>query len=333
MSMNKKFQWMGVSAVSLLISASTVMVGAQATTAQASATPKWSNLVIGFSQSESLVNPFRMAETKSIQAEAKRLGVKRLIVTDANSQEPKQISDIRQMIAEGVNALIVAPLDSTGLQPVFTLAKQHHIPVFEIDRQTTGTAGSDYVTFMGSNFLQQAIKAADALDKATGGHATVAVLEGSLGNGVTTDRTNGFETELKKYPGMHIVAVQSGNFVRATGQQVMQQLISAHPTINAVYAENDEMALGAIPALVSAGKTPGKNVKIVSIDGEKAAMQAIVKGQIAADVQTNPRFGPLAFQEIFKYLSGDKIPGKVIQKDNFYDSSNVSSELASGQGY
>jgi ribose transport system substrate-binding protein len=120
------------------------------------------------------------------------------------------------------------------------------------------------------------------------------VLEGTPGASVTIDRTEGFEKGLKQYPNMEIVASQTGEFLRTKGQTVMEQLIQSNPEINAVYAENDEMALGAIQALKDAGKDPGQDVKVISIDGTRQAVQAITTGDINAVIETNPRFGPLA---------------------------------------
>ncbi len=214
------------------------------------------SLVVGFSQSEKEANPFRIAETQSIKAEAAKLGVKKLIATNAQSTLSKQISDIQDLIAQGAQALIVAPLNSTGLEPALAAAKAKHIPVITIDRKlTAATACSDYLTFIGSNFVQQGHRAAKQLVAATGGKGKVAILLGSSGNNVTTDRTKGFVDELKGSPGLTIVAQQTGDFTRSQGQSVTEQLVQAHPDLTAVYAENDEMALGAIVALKSAGSS------------------------------------------------------------------------------
>ena len=144
--------------------------------------------------------------------------------------------------------------------------------------------------------------------KATGGNGKVAILLGSSGNNVTTDRTKGFKDELAETPGLTVVAEQTGDFARDKGQQVMEQLIQSHPDITAVYAENDEMGLGAVTAIKAAGKKPGKDVKIVSIDGTRNAVQAIVDGSYNAVIESNPRFGPLAFQTLQKFDGGEPIP-------------------------
>jgi ribose transport system substrate-binding protein len=288
---------------------------------------KLQDAVVGFSQSEKEVNPFRIAETESIRSEAKQRNVKELVYTNANSQASKQISDIRDMIAQDVDAIIVAPLLEEGMDPALNAANQAGVPVFLIDRETAGTPCEDYITFMGSNFFKQGKQAADLLADFTNEKANVAVLEGTPGASVTIDRTEGFEQQLKKYPDMEIVASQTGEFLRTKGQTVMEQLIQANPNINAVYAENDEMALGAIQALKDAGKDPGADVKVVSIDGTRQAVQAIITGDINAVIETNPRFGPLAFDTIEKFLAGKPIPQKIIVQDDIYNKENAQEKL------
>jgi ribose transport system substrate-binding protein len=289
--------------------------------------------VVGFSQSESTSNPFRATETKSIEAEAKKLGVK-LIERNANADVNTQNSQIEDMIAQGAKALVVAPENSDGLGPALAKAKAKKIPVLTIDRSVTGTACTDYIAFIGSNFYGQAQIAADDLADATGSTAHVAILTGSPGNNVTTDRTKGFQDRVKaKYPKMKIVASQTGNFAQTDGQKVMEQLLQAHSDINAVYAENDEMALGAIQAIKSAGKTPGKDIKIVSIDGIEQMVKNVVSGQAVADIETNPRFGPLAFQSLQNFYGTAGVQDTVIIKDGHFTADNAKQALAQGQVY
>jgi ribose transport system substrate-binding protein len=284
--------------------------------------------VIGFSQSEKEANPFRIAETGSIKAEAKKLGVAKLRSTNAQSQFGKQISDVQQLIAQGAKALVIAPLNSDGWEPVLQQAAARKIPIITVDRQINATACKDYVTFIGSDFVEQGKRAADQMIKALDGKGTVAILLGAAGNNVTTERTKGFKDQIKaKAPGIQVTFEQTGEFAREKGQQVTEQLVQSHPDIDAVYAENDEMALGAVTALKGAGKKPG-DIKIVSVDGTRAAVQGIVDGWIHAVVESNPRFGPLAFQTLQKFLDGGAIPQKVVIEDREYDSSNAKEALS-----
>ncbi|MGA5699610.1 ABC transporter substrate-binding protein [Peterkaempfera bronchialis] len=285
--------------------------------------------VVGFSQSEKEANPFRIAETQSIKDEAAKLGVKKLLTTNAQSQLSKQISDIQDMLAQGAQLLIVAPLNSDGLEPALQAAAAKHVPVITVDRKLNATACKDYVAFLGSDFVEQGKRAADAMIEVTGGKGKVAILLGSSGNNVTTDRTKGFVDQIKaKAPGLEIVAQQTGEFARDKGQQVMEQLIQSKPDITAVYAENDEMGLGAVTALKGAGKKPGKDVKVISIDGTRNAVQALADGQYNGVIESNPRFGPLAFATAQKFFAGEAIPENVIISDRAYDASNAKDSLS-----
>ncbi len=285
---------------------------------------------VGFSQSEEETNPFRIAETQSIRDEAENVGVEELIVTNAASQISKQNSDIQDMLAQGAEVLIVAPLNADGLEPAFQAAADENVPVFLIDREVTAEPCESYITFMGSNFVRQGQQAADLLAEATNEEAQVAILEGTPGASVTADRQSGFVDQLEAdYPDMEVVASQTANFVRTEGQTVMEQLLQSNPDLNAVYAHNDEMALGAIQAIRDAGMTPGDDVKIVSIDGTEGAVQALAQGEMNGVVESNPRFGPLAFQTIDQFLNGEPIPQNIIIEDRIYTPQNAEENLDS----
>jgi ribose transport system substrate-binding protein len=287
------------------------------------------NAVVGFSQSEKEANPFRIAETQSIKDEAAAVGVKELLVTNANSQLAKQISDIQDMINKGAQALIVAPLNSDGLEPALAAARAKDIPVLTVDRKVNSEPCKDYVAFLGSNFVEQGKRAAQEMAKAMGNKGKVAILLGSSGNNVTTDRTDGFVDEMKSIaPDIEIAAQQTGEFARDKGQQVMEQIIQAQPDITGVYAENDEMALGALVALKSAGKTPGTDVHVVSIDGTRNAVQKIVDGEMYSVVESNPRFGPLAFETLQKFLNGEEVQQNVVISDKLYGKDNAGAEVS-----
>ncbi|MEU6642815.1 ABC transporter substrate-binding protein [Saccharomonospora sp. NPDC046836] len=286
------------------------------------------NAVVGFSQSEPDTAAFRAAETKSIRDAAAEVGVRDLLVTNANNELPKQIADIQNMLNQGADFLIVAPVNSDGLDPALAAAKQAGVPVLTIDRKVTNTHCDDYLAFLGSDFEDQGKRAADALNEATGGTAKVAILLGSSGNNVTDDRNAGFKEQVQaQYPGLEIVAEQTANFARDEGQAVVEQLLQSNPDITAIYAHNDEMALGAVTAVQAAGRQPGEDVKIVSIDGTRNAVQAIVDGHINAVIESNPRFGPLAFETAEKFYSGEAIQENVIISDDEYNRDNAEGNL------
>lgn len=283
-----------------------------------------------FNQSE-MDNPWRLAQTKSMQDEAKRLGWT-LIFTNANGSAAKQASDVRSCIAQRVDAIFLTPREEKPLTPVVLEAKRAGIPLFVIDRNVDDSvvkAGTDYVTFIGSDFYAEGKRAAEWLVKKTGGKAKVIELLGSTGSSPAIDREKGFHDYIAKYPGIQVVAAQTGNFTRDEGRKVMEALIQAHPEATAVYAHNDEMALGAITALEAAGRKPGKDITLVSIDGQKSALEAIIAGKLGATVECNPRFGVKAFQTLKDYAAGKKIAGRLINDDRFFDASNAKAMLGS----
>ncbi len=283
---------------------------------------------VGFSQVESN-NPWRIAQTESMKAEAANRGYE-LVYTDAAGSEAKQIADVDSMIAQKVDAIFLAPRSEKPLAQAVLKAKAAGIPVILLDRnvdQTIAKPGQDYVTFIGSDFIDEGKRAAEWLVKATGGKAKIIQLEGTVGSTPANDRKKGFEDQIKSEAGMQIVASQSGDFARDKGRQVMETLLQANPDINAVYAHNDEMAMGAIAALEAAGKKPGQDVIIVSIDGTRDALQAIIDGKLGATVECNPRFGPKAFDTLEAYANGEQIGEKIINQDKFFDASNAKDEI------
>ena len=285
---------------------------------------------VGFSQSEKEANPFRIAETASIKAEAQKRGVK-LLTSNAQSQFSKQISDVQDLIAKGADLLVIAPLNSDGWEPVLRTASAKHIPIVTIDRKINAAACKDYVSFIGSDFVEQGRRAADQMIEATGGKGEVAILLGAAGNNVTTERTKGFEDRIKeKAPGLKIVFRQTGDFAREKGQSVTENLIQSKPGIKGIYAENDEMGLGAVNALKGAGKKPG-DVKIVTIDGTRNAVQGIVDGWIDGVIESNPRFGPLAFQTLDTFTQGQEVAQDIVIQDSSYTESNAKADL--GKAY
>ncbi|NUK49395.1 ABC transporter substrate-binding protein [Streptomyces lunaelactis] len=285
---------------------------------------------IGFSQSEKEANPFRIAETASIKAEARARGLK-LLTANAQSQFSKQISDVQDLIAKGAHLLVIAPLNSDGWGPVLRAASARHIPIVTIDRKINADACKDYVSFIGSDFIEQGKRAADQMIEATGGKGEIAILLGAPGNNVTTERTKGFKDRItEKAPGLRVVFEQTGEFAREKGQQVTEQLIQSKPQITGIYAENDEMGLGAVNALKGAGKQAGA-VKIVTIDGTRNAVQGIVDGWISGVVESNPRFGPLAFQTLDTFTKGEKVAQDIVIQDSAYTKANAKAGI--GKAY
>lgn len=284
---------------------------------------------VGFAQTESN-NPWRIAQTNSMKAEAEKLGYQ-LVYTDAAGSAAKQVADVNSMIAQGVDVIFLAPREEKPLIPAVMAAKKAGIPVILLDRnvdQSLAKAGEDYVTFIGSDFIAEGKRVAEWLAKNANGKSKIIELEGTTGSSPANDRKKGFDEAIAAAGGFEILASQTGDFARDKGRQVAEALLQAHPDADIVYAHNDEMAIGAIAAIEAAGKVPGKDILVLSIDGGKEAVQAVIDGTIAVVVECNPRFGPKGFEIMQKYAAGEKIEPKVINDDKLYDPSNAAAELA-----
>jgi ABC-type sugar transport system substrate-binding protein len=284
---------------------------------------------VGFAQTESN-NPWRIAQTNSMKAEAEKLGFQ-LVYTDAAGSAAKQVADVNSMIAQGVDIIFLAPREEKPLIPAVMAAKKAGIPVILLDRSvdpSLAKAGEDYLTFIGSNFVEEGKRVAEWLVKNANGKTKIIELEGTTGSSPANDRKKGFDEAIQAAGGFEIVASQTGDFARDKGRQVAESLLQAHPDADIIYAHNDEMAMGAIAALEAAGKVPGKDVLVLSIDGGKEAVQAVVDGKIAAVVECNPRFGPKAFETMMRYAKGEAIDPILVNEDKFYDASNAAAELA-----
>jgi ABC-type sugar transport system substrate-binding protein len=286
---------------------------------------------VGFAQTESN-NPWRLAQTASMQDEAKKRGCQ-LVYTDAAGSAAKQVADVNSMIAQGVDFIFLAPREEKPLIPAVMAAKKAGIPVLLIDRSvdpSLAKAGEDYLAFVGSNFIQEGQRVAEWTIKAAGGKGKIIELEGTIGASPANDRKKGFDEAIKAgAPGMVILASQSGDFARDKGRQVMETLLQAHPEAIAVYSHSDEMALGAISAIEAAGKVPGKDIIVVGIDGEKAALEAIIAGKMGATCECNPRSGPGAFAIMKRYADGEKLPTFIKNEDRFFDATNAKENVDS----
>jgi ribose transport system substrate-binding protein len=317
----------------LLMTASAFgVLGLVSTVAMAADLPplaKKDSYKVGFAQTESN-NPWRIAQTESMKAEAAKLGYQ-FVYTDAAGSAAKQVADVNSMIAQGVDLIFLAPREEKPLIPAVLAAKKAGIPVILLDRSVDpklAVAGKDYVTFIGSDFVEEGKRVAEWLVKNANGKTKIIELEGTTGSSPANDRKKGFDEAIKAAGGFEIVASQSGDFARDKGRQVAEALLQAHPDANVIYAHNDEMALGAIAALEAAGKKPGTDVLVLSIDGGKEAVQAIADGKIGAVVECNPRFGPIAYETLKRYAGGEKIEAWVKNKDKFYDTSNAAAEVS-----
>lgn len=283
-------------------------------------------LVVGFSQIGA-ESDWRKANTESIQSEAKTRGID-LKFSDAQQKQENQIKAIKGYIAQGVDVIAFAPVVETGWEPVLREAKAAKIPVFVSDRRPA-VPEDLYVTFIGADFVQEGKFAGEWVIKATNGKANVAELTGTTGSAPANDRAKGFRDALASSPDVKIIFSQTGDFTRAKGKEVMEALLKSPQgkDVNVLYAHNDDMALGAIQAIEEAGKVPGKDILIVSIDGVKAAFEAMVEGKLNCTVECNPLLGPFLFDAIEKHRKGEPLDKRTVIPDKVFDQSQAKDEL------
>ena len=283
-------------------------------------------ITVGFSQIGA-ESAWRTANTDSIRSEAEKRGVK-LQFSDAQQKQENQIKAIKNFIAQKVDVIAFSPVVETGWEPVLKEAKEAGIPVIVSDRRPD-VPDDLYVTFIGSDFIAEGRMAAEWLAKKTGGKAVIAELTGTPGSAPANDRKKGFADELAKYPDMKVVFSQTGEFTRAKGKEVMEAFLKSPDGANvtALYAHNDDMALGAIQAIEEAGKKPGKDIVIVSIDGVKGAFEAMVAGKLNCSVECNPLLGPPLFDAVEAVLAKKDLPKRTIIQDGIFDESVAAKEL------
>ncbi|MEM1047239.1 MAG: ABC transporter substrate-binding protein [Pseudomonadota bacterium] len=284
---------------------------------------------VGFSQMESN-NPWRIAETKSFKDTAEGCNWD-LITTDAAGSAAKQVADVDSLIAQGIDVLFLPPREEKPLIPAVMKARAAGIPTFLVDRSVdpnVAKPGEHYVAFLGSDFVDQGRRVAEwTLANFKGDKGIIVQLEGTTGSSPANDRKKGFDDVMAQHDTMTIVASQSGDFARDLGRQVMETLLQAHPDVNIVYAHNDEMAIGAIQALELAGRKPGEDVLVVSIDGTRDALQAIIDGKMGVTVESSPFFGPLACETMKRYANGEEIEHWVQVKDRIFTAENAAEHI------
>jgi ribose transport system substrate-binding protein len=261
---------------------------------------------------KTLNNPFFIDMQKGAEEQAKKEGVE-LVVQSADREVDveRQMQIIENLIERKVSALCITPSGSREIVPVIVKANEAGIPVLIIDtradQKALDAAGGKIATFIGSdNYDGGKIAGAFVVEK-LGGNGNVAILEGIPGHETGDARLRGFREALAKAPGVRIVASQPANWERDQGFNVFQNILQAHPEVNAVFACSDLMALGAVEAIASAGKT-GKIV-VVGFDALPEARDDIKKGVMAATVAQFPqKMGATAVEYAAKLLRGEKIP-------------------------
>jgi simple sugar transport system substrate-binding protein len=288
-------------------STSTTSASAAAGTKAASGT-----ITVGFAQTGS-ESGWRSANTDSMKAAFSEAKGFKLVFNAADNDSAAQIAAVRSFINQKVDAIVIAPIVSAGWDDVLKEAQAAKIPVILEDRTVEASADL-YAAWVGDNFKAEGEAAGKwAAKEFTGKPANMVVLEGTTGSSAANDRTTGFATGIKG-SSIKTVDSQTGDFTRDGGKKVMEGFISKYGIkgIDLVFAQNDDMALGAIEAIEAAGAKPGTDIKIVSIDGVHDGMQALSDGKINYIVECNPLLGDQAAQ-----LVKDVLAKKTVEKQTF----------------
>ncbi|WP_054957652.1 ribose ABC transporter substrate-binding protein RbsB [Paenibacillus dakarensis] len=255
------------------------------------------DLKIGLSIS-TLNNPFFVSLKEGVVSEASKQGIE-VVVVDAQNDSAKQSNDVDDLIQQGVNMLLINPTDSSAISPVVQTANSLGIPVITLDRSAEK---GDVETLVASDNIKGGQMAAEYMVEKLGKGAKVVELEGVPGASATRERGKGFHDVADKE--LKVVAKQSAEFDRTKGLNVMENLLQGNPGIKAVFAHNDEMALGAIEAIQSTGK----NIMVIGFDGNEDALNSIKAGNLTATIAQQPDLiGQLAVKAAVDVREGKEV--------------------------
>ena len=306
--------------------AATLVAAAFATPSIALAQKK---LVLGFAQ-VGAESAWRTANTDSIKSAAKDAGIE-LKFSDGQQKQENQIKAIRSFIAQKVDVIGLSPVVETGWDTVLMEAKAAHIPVILTDRAVDSKDTSLYVTFMGSDFIEEGKRAGrwlEEFEKGKPGPINIVELQGTVGSAPAIDRKKGFADIISTDPRMKIIRSQTGDFTLAKGKEVMEAFLKAEgKNINVLYAHNDDMALGAIQAIEEAGLKPGVDITVISIDGTKGAFEAMAAGKQNVVVECNPLLGPQLMQAAKDVVAGKTLPKRILTNETVYTASQAAAAL------
>ncbi|MDH5829558.1 ABC transporter substrate-binding protein [Luteimonas sp. M1R5S18] len=286
-------------------------------------------ITVGFSQ-VGAESEWRTANTRSVR-EALAAPEFNLRFSDAQQKQENQIKALRSFIAQGVDVIAFSPVVETGWDNVLREAKTAGIPVVLTDRAVNVADDSLYATLIGSDFVEEGRRAARwVIEDSQGkqGPIRIVELQGTVGSAPANDRMRGFKEVIDGDSRFQIVRSQSGDFTRARGKEVMEAFLKAEgDNIDVLFAHNDDMAIGAIQAIEEAGRKPGTDIRIVSIDGVRGAFEAMKAGKLNATVECNPLLGPQLADLIREVHAGREVPKRVMVEEGVFTQDQAEAEL------
>ncbi|KYG59721.1 ribose ABC transporter substrate-binding protein RbsB [Planococcus maritimus] len=256
---------------------------------------------IGFSIS-TLNNPFFVTLSEGAEAKASEMGAS-LSVVDAQDDASKQASDVEDLIQQGVDMILINPVDSEAVASAVESANNANIPVITVDRSAEG---GEVVSHIASDNTAGGEMAGEYLLSLVGDNAQVAELEGVPGSSAARERGEGFNKVATE--SLDVVAKQTANFNRAEGLSVMENILQANPDVTGVFAHNDEMALGALEAIEAAGK----EVAVVGFDATNDAVAAVEEGRLDGTIAQKPELiGEMAVETAVQHLDGEEVEASI----------------------
>ncbi|GGF60903.1 LacI family transcriptional regulator [Paenibacillus albidus] len=292
--------------------------------------PPSKSYVLGFSQLGS-ESTWREANTSSIVEAAEEAGIS-LMMRNAEQSQKKQFEAIRFFIRNNVDVIAIAPVVQYGWEPILKEVKQAGIPVIILDRSVNVKDSSLYVTFIGSDFYEEGVKAAKyMLDKMRHrtGTVKIAELQGTVGSTPSIDRGRGFRETIGTAPDFQVSLSQVADFTVAKGRKVMSQFLELprEEWPQVLFSHNDDMAIGAVEAIEEAGLRPGEDLVIISIDGTRRAFEQMKEGKINAVVECNPLLGPLLMQATNEIMAGRTLPKQMVPEEDIFTQEIASDEV------
>ena len=218
-----------------------------------------------------------------------------------------------------MDIIAFSPVVETGFEAVLQEAKDAGIPVILTDRAVDVQDDSLWVTFMGSDFVEEGRRAARWLIENGYTDVKIVELQGTVGSAPAIDRKKGFEEVIADHPGMVIIKSQSGNFTRSGGKEIMEAFLKTEgKNIDVLFSHNDDMAIGAIQAIEEYGLVPGKDIIIVSIDAVRGAFEAMIEGKLNCTVECSPLLGPQLFDAVEAIAKGESVPKKIVTEEGVF---------------
>ncbi|TNM67950.1 ABC transporter substrate-binding protein [Streptomyces sp. NP160] len=265
---------------------------------------------------------WRTANTESVKANLTAENGFDLTFVDAQQKQENQIKALRDFVAQDVDVIAFSPVVETGWDDVLQEIKDAGIPVVLVDRTVDTTVEDPYVTHIGSDFKAEGTKAGEWV-KANAADAKIFELQGTLGSGAQVDREEGFDAVV----GSQVVGKASGNFTRAEGRTATEAALQAYPETTLIFTHNDDMGLGAVEAIEAAGKTPGTDIQIVSVDAVRDGLQALVDKKFNYVVECNPAFGDQLAELIKKVAAGEDVPKETVVEETAFDQTITQAEV------